>query len=273
MLSTETRNPRTTHIDRMSTAEILRAMNAENYRVPQAVEEALWQISPLVDHIAERMREGGRMLYVGAGTSGRLGMLDAAECPPTFGVPPECVIAIIAGGPDTMFHADAACEDDADRGSSDIERYSLTKNDTVIGLSAAGGARYVLGALRTAKNAGAATAGVCCNADTPLLQLADFPICADTGPEAITGSTRLKAGSAQKIILNLISTAVMIKQGTVYENFMIALDPANDKLLLRAVSVVCALTGCTQKTAESALAQAGDVRAAVEALRNGEKRP
>ena len=272
MLSTEMRNPNTTHIDRMSTKEILKAMNDENYRVPRAVEQALEQVAPLVDHIAEKMAAGGRIFYVGAGTSGRLGVLDAAECPPTFGIEPGKFIAIIAGGTDALVTANAGCEDDEARGAADLATYMPDADDTVIGLSAAGGAKYVLGAMAAAKRAGSATASICCNPDTPMASLADYPVFADTGAEAITGSTRMKAGSAQKMLLNLISTAVMIKLGRVYENYMVRINTTNEKLRVRAAATVCALTSCTQEAACLALEKHGNVRAAVEALRGGDEK-
>lgn len=272
MLSTETRNPATTHLDTMSTQQMLDAMNTANYDVPKAVEAALPQISPLVEHIAKQMADDGRMFYVGAGTSGRLGVMDASECPPTFGVSPDCIVAVMAGGRDAMFCANATCEDDAQQGEKDILQYNITKKDTVIGISAAGGAKYVIGAMAAAKKNGAATAAICCNEGVPMLQIADYKICVNTGPEVITGSTRLKAGSAQKMVLNLISSAIMIKQGKVYENYMVNLNPANEKLLKRAISTICSLANCDSNTAQKALENYGNVRSAVDFLRaNGGK--
>ena len=272
MLLTEMRNPRTEHIDQMTTAEMLKVMNAENYRVAEAVDHALPQIAPLVDHIAEQIAFGGRMLYVGAGTSGRLGVLDAAECPPTFGVSPETVVALIAGGRDAMFRAAPSFEDSVQEGVWAIEACALTARDTVIGISAAGGAKFVLGAMRKAREAGAATASVCSNPNTPMSAEADYPVFVDTGAEAITGSTRLKAGSAQKMVLNLISTAVMIKLGKVYENYMVGIQPTNEKLRRRAIETVRALTGADEPEAAKALARCHDVRQAVDTLRKGAPR-
>lgn len=269
MLLTEMRNPNTTHIDRMTTRDMLKVMNDENRRVPEAVEQAIPQIVPLVEHIAQQLSQGGRMFFVGAGTSGRLGVLDAAECPPTFGVAPDCVVALLAGGKDAMFQANAGCEDDAEQGAKDLEAYGVTARDTVIGLSAAGGAKYVLGAMELAKKNGAAIGSVCCNPDVPMLLMADYPIFVNTGAEAITGSTRLKAGSAQKMVLNLISTSVMIKQGRVYENYMVSMKPTNEKLRTRAIATIAALTGCADAQAAEALDRSGDVRSAVEELRGG----
>lgn len=274
ILATEQRNPYTTHIDTMSTPDMLRAMNAENLLAPLAVERAIDAIVPLVDHTAQAMRQGGRLFYVGAGTSGRLGVLDASECPPTFGVAPDRVIALLAGGPDAMFHANAAEEDNEAQGAADLNAYAPTPLDTVVGISAAGAAAYVIGAMRAAREAGAATASICCNTHVPMEKLADYPICVQTGAEAITGSTRLKAGSAQKMVLNLISTGVMIRLGKVYENYMVAVTPTNEKLRRRAVSMICSLTGCTEDCARAQLERSGDVRSAVESLRaqNGAQR-
>lgn len=267
MLSTEMRNLATIHLDTMSTEQMLCTMNDANYEVPKAVQAALPQIAPLVEHISKAMQNGGRMFYVGAGTSGRLGVMDAAECPPTFGVSPQSIVAILAGGRDAMFCANATCEDDAVQGAKDILQYDITQTDTIIGISAAGGAKYVLGAMQAAKDKGAKIAAICCNQGVPMLMLADYPICIDTGAEVITGSTRLKAGSAQKMALNLISSAVMIKQGKVYENYMVNLDPANEKLLQRAINTVCVLTACEESKAKNALKIYGDVRHAIDFLR------
>ena len=267
VLITEQSNPRTAGIDRMPTLEMLRVMNEENKRVAEAVEEALGQIAPLVDHIAEKMRQGGRMFYVGAGTSGRLGAVDAAECPPTFGVSPDRVIAVVAGGSSVMLHANEGIEDDRQAGGRDIRKYHINAHDTVIGISAAGGAQYVLGALEEAARAGAKTASICANPDTPMSRAADFAVFVNTGPEAVTGSTRLKAGSAQKMVLNLISTSVMIKLGNVYGNYMINLNPKNEKLRRRAVRTVCILAECDEEEAKKALEACGSVRGAVDAIK------
>lgn len=267
LLATEQSNPRTAHIDKMTTMEMLHAMNEENRRVADAVEDALSQIAPLVDHIAEEMEKGGRIFYIGAGTSGRLGVMDAAECPPTFGVSPDKVVAIMAGGAGAMVNASEGCEDDAAAGERDLMKYSINEHDTVIGISAAGAAAYVIGAMEAAKRAGASTASICCNPDTPMSKIADYPIFANTGAEAITGSTRLKAGTAQKFILNMISTCVMIKLGNVYGNYMINLNPTNIKLRKRAIRTICTLTGCDEKLAEDALDKNGNVRGAIEAIK------
>ena len=267
LLATEQSNPRTANIDKMTTMEMLHAMNEENRRVADAVEDALSQIAPLVDHIAEEMEKGGRIFYIGAGTSGRLGVIDAAECPPTFGVSPDKVVAVMAGGTGAMANASEGCEDDAEAGEHDLMKYSINEHDTVIGISAAGAAAYVIGAMEAAKRVGASTASICCNPDTPMSKIADYPIFANTGAEAITGSTRLKAGTAQKFILNMISTCVMIKLGNVYGNYMINLNPTNIKLRKRAIRTICTLTGCDEKLAEDALDKNGNVSGAIEAIK------
>ena len=267
LLATEQSNPRTANIDKMTTMEMLHAMNEENRRVADAVEDALSQIAPLVDHIAEEMEKGGRIFYIGAGTSGRLGVIDAAECPPTFGVSPDKVVAVMAGGTGAMANASEGCEDDAEAGEHDLMKYSINEHDTVIGISAAGAAAYVIGAMEAAKRVGASTASICCNPHTPMSKIADYPIFANTGAEAITGSTRLKAGTAQKFILNMISTCVMIKLGNVYGNYMINLNPTNIKLRKRAIRTICTLTGCDEKLAEDALDKNGNVRGAIEAIK------
>lgn len=194
-LRTEMRNPNTMHIDQMCTERMLRVMNEENRRPADAVEEVIPALIPLIDHIAEELSRGGRIIYAGAGTSGRIGAMDAAECPPTFGVSPETVTVLIAGGEKSLSRAAEAAEDCEEAGIRDLSALHPGQHDTVIGISAAGGAAYVIGVLKTAREAGAATASVCCNSGVPMEQWADWKICVDTGPEAITGSTRLKSGN------------------------------------------------------------------------------
>lgn len=270
-LITEMRNPRTTHIDRMTTADMLRVMNNENRRVPDAVEEALGEIAIVVEHIARQLPLGGRIIYVGAGTSGRIGVMDASECPPTFGVPPETVVALMAGGAAAITQASAEAEDDAAQGCADLEALTPNATDTIIGISAAGAASYVMGALYTAKSVGALAVSLCGNPDTPMARMANVAICVNTGPEVITGSTRLKAGTAQKMVLNLISTAVMIKIGKVYENYMVDVKLSNEKLCVRASHTVSELTGCTLEEARAALKATGNVRAALVMLGHAEE--
>lgn len=268
LLRTEQRNPHTTHIDQMSTYQVLQVMNRENRRVTEAVEEVLPDLAPLIDAISENIERGGRLIYAGAGTSGRLAMADAAECPPTFGVPEGQVIALIAGGAEAMAHAVEEQEDDESAGYQDLMKLEPTPLDTVLGISAAGGAAYVMGALKAARQSGAVTACLCCNRQTPLESYADYAICPDTGPEVITGSTRLKAGTAQKLVLNMISTTVMIRTGKVYENYMVNMKPKNAKLWKRAIGMVTELANCSWQEGEAALKESGgDIRKAVEQLK------
>ncbi len=238
MLKTEMRNPATTHIDRMDTADMMRVMQEANRQAADAVETELEAIGQAVDAIYERMKQGGRLFYVGCGTSGRLGVVDASECPPTYGVPHGMVVGIIAGGDGAIRRAAEGAEDSREAGRADIAAYELTALDSVVGISVAGGASYVLGAFDSADEAGALKIALTCNAGCPIEQRAHIGIHPDTGAEVVTGSTRMKAGTAHKMILNMISTAVMVKLGHVYENLMINLRPTNIKLKGRMVGIV-----------------------------------
>ena len=265
MLETEMRNPKTTHIDTMTTREMIRVMNEENRVAVEAVANAEDEIAPAVDAAAHAIAAGGRIFYIGAGTSGRLGVVDASECPPTFGVSPETVNGIIAGGRECMFRAAENAEDQNALGRRDILEAGIQPGDFVMGISAAGGAAYVVGALEAAREKGCVTAALSCNPDTPILRKADFPICTRTGAEVITGSTRLKAGTAQKLVLNMISTFAMVKTGKVYENMMINLKPSNLKLRRRMIGILQEILHCDEKTAVSRLERAGwSLRAATE---------
>ena len=257
MLSTELRNPDTTHLDRASTAEMLRMIDAANRRSVEAVGQALPQIAPVVDAAAAAVAAGGRIIYVGAGTSGRLAVQDAAECPPTYGVSPETVVALMAGGRDAVFAAAEGVEDDAEAGRRDMAALHPGPHDLAVGISAAGGAAYVVAALQTAKQAGAATAAVSSNPGTPIAKAADFEIFTDTGAEVVTGSTRMKAGNAQKMVLNMISTCAMVKTGKVVENLMVNLRPTNRKLRDRMLRIVSELASVSQSEAENLLAASG----------------
>ena len=237
MLRTEQRNPKTTHIDKMSTLEMVKVMSEENYVAVKAVEDAAESIAEAVDAITFSMNNGGRLYYIGAGTSGRLGVLDASECPPTFGVPYDLVVGIIAGGYECLVKASEGGEDSYENGILDVKD-KLRAGDVIVGISAAGGAKYVLGALDFAKQNGCVTVAVTSNDDSALAKNADITIFTDTGAEVITGSTRLKAGTAQKLVLNILSTAAMVKTGKVYENLMINLRPTNEKLRRRVISIV-----------------------------------
>ena len=243
MLKTEMRNERTMHFDKMSTSEMVAAMAAENYNSARAVEAASEDIARAVDAVAEAFGKGGRLFMIGAGTSGRLGVLDAAECPPTFGVSRDTVVGIIAGGHDCMFRAAEGEEDDEAAGRRDISSHGVGVNDVLIGISVAGGAAYVVGALEEAGARGAVTVALTSNPDTPISRAADITIFTDTGAEVITGSTRLKAGTAHKMVLNMITTCAMSKTGKVYENMMINLRPSNIKLTARMVRIVTEIAG------------------------------
>ena len=248
-LKTEMRNPATTHIDKMTTAEMLLCIQQENENAVRAVGTALPAIEKACDAIAEKLRLGGRLFYIGAGTSGRLGVVDASECPPTFGVPADMVVGIIAGGPKCMFQAAEKEEDHAEAGVKDLMDHGLSGRDAVVGISAAGNAAYVAGALEYANRLGCTTIAITSNAGTRIAECAAIPIVAETGPEVITGSTRMKAGTAQKMILNMLSTVAMIKLGHVYENMMINLKPVNDKLTERCVGIVSEITGVNENEA------------------------
>lgn len=252
---TEQRNPRSMGIDRRSTLEILQIMNEEDAAVTQAVRQALPQIAQAVEMITGRLRGGGRLFYVGAGTSGRLGILDAAECVPTFSTPPELVQGLIAGGEQAITLPVEGAEDRPELGSSDLMARGLTAQDAVVGIAASGRTPYVVGALIYARQVGAAAVGISCNAPAPVLDAADIPIPVIVGPEILTGSTRLKAGTAQKLILNMLSTATMIKLGKVYNNLMVDVKVSNQKLAERARRIVREVTGVSTDEAAALLAQ------------------
>lgn len=265
MLKTEMRNPATTHIDRMSTLDMLQVINQENMNAVRAVEAATADIARAVDAVAACFEKGGRLFYIGCGTSGRIGVIDAAECPPTYGVPREQVIGIIAGGLKCMAQAAESEEDDASAGQRDLSAYQVTERDAVMGISSAGGAAYVVGALEYARSQGACTISLSSNADTPIEHAADIAIITDTGAEVVTGSTRMKSGTAQKLVLNMISTCAMIKTGKVYENMMINLRPSNQKLKERMVRIVCEIKHISHDEAEQLLdAHGWNIRSAVE---------
>ena len=267
---TEQRNPRSRGLDRKSTLEILRALNREDARVAVAVRRELPKIARAVNTIVKALGSGGRLFYVGAGTSGRLAALDAAECPPTFGTQPKMVQAIVAGGARALQHASEGAEDSAASGARDLRRAGLTPKDVVVGLAASGTTPYVLGALAFAKRRGAVTVGVTANSRSPLARAARIGIAPDTGPEAISGSTRLKAGTAQKLVLNLLSTAAMVRLGRVYENWMVHVALTNQKLRRRGVRILQEAAGVGASTAEHAVRQAGnDLAAALVMLKAG----
>lgn len=269
-LQTELRNPRTMHIDRLDTLEMLRCIHEEDRRAVEAVGAVLPQIAPVIDRIAAGMAQGGRLIYTGCGTSGRLGVLDASECPPTYGVEPGLVIGVIAGGDHALRNAIEGAEDSRPAGRAALEPLALQPQDVVVGLSAAGGAAFVLGCVEYARERGCATVAITCNPDTPLQAVCDYAIVPLTGPEAVTGSTRMKAGTAQKLILNMLSTCAMIRTGRVKENLMINVRPTNVKLHARAIRILRQLHGCTEEQAEQALAQAQNDVARASALLEGQ---
>ncbi|MBR2037486.1 MAG: N-acetylmuramic acid 6-phosphate etherase [Lachnospiraceae bacterium] len=272
MQKTETRNSRTMHIDQESTVGILRLIQDENYIAVKAIEEALPDIEKACDEITRRMALGGRLIYMGAGTSGRLGVMDAVECPPTYGVSRELISGIIAGGYDRMVTAAEGAEDNAEAGIHDLSEKNPGPNDTVLGISAAGNAAYVAEALSYARKLGCLTVGLSCNHGSRLDVESDISIVTDTGAEPITGSTRMKAGSAHKMVLNMISTCAMIKMGNVYENLMINLKPTNIKLKRRMISIVCEILGCEEDKAVELLEKYNwSIREAVEYSRRNEK--
>lgn len=249
-LDTEKNNHRTIDIDAVSTEEILRKINNEDKTIASIVEESIEDISSLVEQIVTRMKVGGRLFYIGAGTSGRLGVLDAAECPPTYGVDKGLVVGIMAGGDNAMFTAQEGAEDSLELSAKDLAYYNLSEKDSVIGLAASGRTPYVLGGLRYARQVGALTGSISCVKNAEISEAADYPIETVTGAEAIMGSTRMKAGTAQKLILNMISTSVMIKLGKVYKNYMVDVKPTNKKLVVRSKNMIRTLTGVDEDRAE-----------------------
>ncbi|RPJ50363.1 MAG: N-acetylmuramic acid 6-phosphate etherase, partial [Chloroflexi bacterium] len=246
---TESVNPRTADLDQLSTLEMLQRINAEDQLVPGAVARALPQIAEAVDRIAERMRRGGRLVYVGAGTSGRLGVLDAAEIPPTYGMEPDRVVALIAGGEQAIRSAVEGAEDDVQAGARALADLAVSEQDSVVGIAASGRTPYVLGALAEARRLGSLTISIACNSPAPVEALADIRIALLVGPEAITGSTRMKAGTAQKLALNLISTGVMVRLGKTYGNWMVDLRATNQKLRSRARRIVAQVCGLDKAAA------------------------
>lgn len=257
-MTTETRNPSTMNLDVMTPLEVVTAMNNEDAKVPAAIRPVLPQIAQVVEWAIQAVEAGGRVFYMGAGTSGRLGVLDAAECPPTFGVSDDVIIGLIAGGDKAFLKAVEGAEDSRELGREDLETRGLTKNDLVIGIAASGRTPYVLGALDYAKEIGCHTAAISCNAGCAIGQAAEVAVEAEVGPEVLTGSTRLKAGTAQKLILNMISTATMVGVGKAYQNLMVDVMQTNEKLRRRAEKIVMEATGVSQEEARKNLDLAGD---------------
>ncbi|ANP63770.1 MULTISPECIES: N-acetylmuramic acid 6-phosphate etherase [Vibrio] len=252
-LVSEGRNPDTMDIDLLPSLDIVQRINQQDKLVPLAVEKVLPEIAEAVDKITEAFKVGGRLFYIGAGTSGRLGVLDASECPPTFGTDPEMVVGIIAGGKEAMFRAKEGAEDDPALGEQDLKENTLTQRDVVVGIAASGRTPYVIGGLEYANELGATTVALSCNPDSPIADIADIAISPVVGPEALTGSTRLKSGTAQKLVLNMLTTASMIRLGKSYQNLMVDVKATNAKLVARAARIVMQATDCTNQEAKTAL--------------------
>lgn len=263
-LTTEAFRPELSEIDRLPTLEIARLMNAEDTTVPAAVARCLPEIAAAIDAVAARMARGGRLVYAGAGTAGRLGVLDASECPPTFATDPGQVVGLIAGGPEAMVTSVEGAEDSAELAREDLDALALTADDTVVGVSASGRTPYAIGAVEHARRLGALTVGLACNAGSALAAAAEHGIEVVVGPELLTGSTRLKAGTAQKLVLNMLSTITMIRLGKTYGNLMVDVRASNDKLRARSRRIVALATGAGDEEIERALAATdGEVKPAV----------
>lgn len=259
-LSSEQRNQLSDNLDTLSSLDIVSRINAEDQTVAHAVATCLPQIAQAVDAIVSVFASGGRLVYIGAGTSGRLGILDAVECPPTFSTPPSQVMAIIAGGRNAVYRAVEGAEDNPRLAEAELTRMGFNARDILIGIAASGRTPYVLGGLQYARQLGATTAAISCNAGAPILSAADIGICAVVGPEVLTGSTRMKAGTAQKMILNMLTTAAMVRSGKVYQNLMVDVKASNEKLVARAIRIVMQATDANAGQAYQAL-QAADMNA------------
>ncbi len=263
-LSTEQRNPASTDLDLLDSLQLATLMNEQDFGVAKAVEWELPAIASAIDAVSERMRSGGRLLYIGAGTSGRLGVLDASECPPTFNSPPGLVVGVIAGGDIALRHPVESVEDRPDTGAGALREQDLQPGDAVVGIAASGRTPFVLGAIRYAREIGALTIGLCNTRNAELSAIVDIAVAPIVGPEVLTGSTRMKAGTAQKMVLNILSTAVMVKLGKTYGNLMVDVQPTNAKLRKRAINIVSDAAGISTSEAEAALGESGgNVKAAI----------
>lgn len=256
-IATEQRNENTLHIDELPTLEMVRLINEEDKKVALAVEKELSNIAAAVDVIADRLAKGGRLIYSGCGTSGRLGVLDAVECPPTYSTAPEQIVALMAGGYPAIFQAVEGAEDDEGLGATDLKEINFSKEDVLVGIAASGRTPYVIGAMKYAKSIGAAVVSVTCCKDSEIDRLADLGIAPMPGPEVVTGSTRMKSGTAQKMVLNMLSTGAMIKLGKVYGNLMVDVKPSNKKLVERCATIVQNATGVSREEAKDKLEQCG----------------
>ena len=270
VLSTEKPNEKTAHIDEMSTLDMVRLLNEEDKLVAEAVGRTLPEIAAAIDVIAAALRAGGRLFYLGAGTSGRLGVLDASECPPTYGVPYETVQGVMVGGERAITRSVENAEDDPQAGIRELTARGFTKDDVLVGISASGHAPSVVHAVEWARGLGAKTVAIATNPGTPLPRTADIAITPVVGPEVINGSTRMKSGTAQKMILNMLSTGSMVKTGRVWRNYMVCMKPTNTKLRRRAERIIREATGCDDETAARLLRENGDsIRGAIEAFESG----
>ncbi len=251
------------HLEKMSTSELLTHMNTEDKTVPLAVEKVIPEIEKLIEEVVTKLESGGRLFYMGAGTSGRLGVVDASECPPTFGVSPDLVVGLIAGGDTAIRSAVEFAEDSANQGWKDLEKHHISTKDVVIGIAASGTTPYVIGALKKCNEEGISTGSISCNSNSPLSQTAQFPIDVVVGPEFVTGSSRMKAGTAQKLVLNMISTATMIKLGHVRGNKMVDMQLSNHKLVGRGTQMVMKALSISEDEAKRILLKHGSVRNAI----------
>lgn len=269
-LMSEQRNPNTQNIDRLSAFEIVQKINAEDQKVALAVKQCLPQIAAAVEAAVSAFQQGGRLIYIGAGTSGRLGVLDASECPPTFGVAPEMVVGIIAGGERALRHPIEGAEDNTQAALADLQAVGFSSKDLLVGIAASGRTPYVIGALEYAKQLGARTVALCSNPNSAMSRIADITIETVVGAEALSGSSRLKSGTAQKLVLNMISTASMILMGKCYQNLMVDVQASNEKLKARAVKIVMEACECSQADAQAALSQSqGNAKLAIMILLSG----
>ncbi len=262
-LATEARNPRSEEIDTLSTLDMLTVINDEDSTVAAAVRSELPHIARAIDAIVPRLAAGGRLVYIGAGTSGRLGVLDASECPPTFSVSPNLVQGLIAGGDTALRRSSEQSEDSPEEGARDLAHAGFTAADTLVGIASSGRTPYVLGAMSHARNLGALVLSLTCVPHSEMSRLADIAITPVTGPEILTGSTRMKAGTATKLVLNMLSTGIMIRSGATYGNLMVNVQPTNQKLVDRALRIIRSITGCDEPGAARLLEAAGDVKAAI----------
>lgn len=262
--STEMRNQNSMNLDELSSLEIVRLMNNEDKKVIDAVRANDTIIAGLIDEVIRSFNNNGRLIYIGSGTSGRLGVLDASECPPTFGTDPKQVLALISGGYEAAYTAKEGMEDNKEKAVEDLKEINLTSNDVLVGIAASGSTPYVIRALEYAKELGCMTGSICCNKSSPISKISDYPIEAVVGPEVLTGSTRLKSGTAQKMILNMISTGSMVGVGKVFENLMVDVKPTNNKLVKRARSIVMEITGASEIAVIDALEKSNNnVKAAI----------